>query len=314
MRFSEEVEYLKAAKSESIPTVVLVLSWDNLTTKGIFHLMPDLLLVWNQIQQDEAGRIHRIPRQRAVITGSPFFDKWFGQQDLLEERDVFCRRIGLNPHKRFMTYLGSSANIASDETWLVKDIHAHLRGHSHPEIRGMEILVRPHPANAKHYEQLNSPGIQVWPRDGALPEVRQSQSDFYNSLVHCVATLGINTTGMIDSVIVDKPSMTLLAAKYGKTQVSAAHFKQLIAAGVLEVLTESAQVPDKLFGLLGDGDSKQLLRREFVRRFVRPHGLKTAAGYMAALAVEGAAMRMDSAAIDSALQRASMEQGGSHRC
>ncbi len=38
---SKELEYIKAAKALSIPTVGAVLSWDNLTSKGTFHVIPD---------------------------------------------------------------------------------------------------------------------------------------------------------------------------------------------------------------------------------------------------------------------------------
>ena len=289
MRFSEEIEYLKAAKKLSIPSVIPVLSWDNLTTKGIFHIIPDYVLVWNCNQESDAMRIHAVPKGRAIITGSPFFDKWFDAQGLLVDREAFCRRIGMDPSSPFVTYLGSSANIATDETWIVKDIHRAIKANSAPEVRGMNLLVRPHPANVKHYAKLSGSGITVWPRQGALPEVQQSQSDFYNSLKHSVAAIGINTTGMIDAVILDRPSLTVLAPAYQKTQLSAEHFKELLAADVLEVLSDSSQVVDKLKELIRGDDRKQAGRQEFVKKFVRPHGLATPAGYMAALAVEGAA-------------------------
>src|SRR5688572_13049811 len=148
MRESEEIEYIKAARAVGIPSVVGVLSWDNLTTKGLFHVLPDLVLVWNRTQQEEAVRIHGIPAERAVITGSPFFDKWFDAERLLMDRDAFCRRVGLESRRPFLLYLGSTSNIAADETWLVSELARRMREHPDPEVRDTAILARPHPQNA----------------------------------------------------------------------------------------------------------------------------------------------------------------------
>ncbi len=87
LRFPPEVEYLKAAKAIGIPTVIPVFSWDNLTTKGLYHIIPDLLLAWNQTQVDEANRIHRVPRDRTVITGAPVFDGWLNVDSLSVPRE-----------------------------------------------------------------------------------------------------------------------------------------------------------------------------------------------------------------------------------
>ena len=72
MRFSEEVEFVKAANDMGIPTVVHVLSWDNLTTKGLIHAKPSLLLVWNQTHYDESKNVHGFNEDNLAITGSPF--------------------------------------------------------------------------------------------------------------------------------------------------------------------------------------------------------------------------------------------------
>ncbi|MDX1472422.1 MAG: hypothetical protein R3213_13060, partial [Flavobacteriaceae bacterium] len=63
MRFSEEIEYVKAGKSLGIPTAILVLSWDNLTTKGLIHVHPDLTLCWNSSHVNEAIQVHQINKE-----------------------------------------------------------------------------------------------------------------------------------------------------------------------------------------------------------------------------------------------------------
>jgi hypothetical protein len=303
MRFSEEVEYIKAAKAIGIPTAILVLSWDNLTTKGLFAIVPDLLLVWNQAHFEEALGVHKMPRSNAVIVGSPFFDKWFDSDHLLMEQQEFCERLGLDPSKPFVTYLGSSANIARDETWLVEQIVNGVRQHPDRSVRKVNFVVRPHPANAGVYERIHEPGVVVWPKDGALPESETSQRDFFNTLRYCVGTLGINTSGMIDAIILNKPCVSIITEEYSTTQSQAVHFKHLLASGAVEAVDSVDGSLKAIERMLSGVDDREGYRKRFVASFVRPYDITISAGRAAARAVELAAQKMRPERIKQALQQ-----------
>ena len=286
MRFCEEVEYVKAARALGIPTVVPVYSWDNLTTKGLFHVVPDVVLAWNQAQFDEATQIHHVPAERIVITGAPRFDEWFTIGRLRLEREAFCRQAGLVPTRPFLLYLGSSANIAQNETWLVQDLAASLRASPDAELAKMQVLVRPHPANVRIYEQLDGENISVWPKGRNVIDTDDFRQGFYNSLLYCVATVGINTTGMIDAVINDRPGITIMTETYRKTQMEAVHFRQLLKADVLEVAGSVAECIELVTSIQQGGDKKQTERQRFVHDYIRPYGLDHPAGEIAAHAIE----------------------------
>jgi hypothetical protein len=286
LRFSEEIEYVKAAKALKIPTAIIVLSWDNLTTKGLFHVIPDLTLVWNSTNLKEAVDIHRVPDSRALIIGSPFFDKWFGADSLKMERAAFCQKIGIAPQKPFVVYLGSSLNIARDESWLVKEIIKSMRAHSDQAIREMTLVIRPHPANTRVYEQIQEDGVVVWPKGGALPESEDSQRDFYNTMYHCVAAMGINTSGMIDAIILNKPCISIMTDTYYKTQHEATHFSYLLKSGAIEVAGGADECLKIVGQILAHKDTKESARQDFIRSFVRPYGLEITAGEVAARAIE----------------------------
>jgi hypothetical protein len=285
-RFSEEVEYAKAAIEAGIPTVVPSYSWDVLTTKGLFHIIPDLLLAWNDVQRTEANQIHGIEDAHILITGSPFFDKWFEIDELKEDRSCFCRRVGLDPAKPYLLYLGSSKNIAEDETWLIHEIINKIKCHPDSKIRELSLLVRPHPANTKHYAGLENSGAIVWPKEGALPQEKNSQRDFYNSVIHSTLAAGINTSGMIDAIIIDKPCLTIMPSRYRRTQLQAAHFKYLLDAGVLEVTHSPQEAIVAIQNIMEGRDRHRDQRIQFVKDFVRPCGLQQEAGKVGSLAIE----------------------------
>jgi hypothetical protein len=287
MRFDTEIEYLKAARSIGIPTAILVFSWDNLTTKGLFHVKPDLFLCWNQAHADEAVEIHGIPANRVLQIGSTFFDKWFQSDHLRLARIDFCKRADLDSTQPFFLYLGSSANIAVDETWLVEDIWRAMRSHPDSTVASSQLLVRPHPANAKNYSRLEClNGLVVWPKIGALPESDEAQSDFVNSVQHAVAAIGINTSGMIDNIILGRPCIALVVDRYSKTQNEAVHFGHLYNSGAMNIAKESADCVEKMANLLAGIDISSSKREGFVKTFVRPYGIQYAAGDLGATALE----------------------------
>lgn len=308
MRYSEETEYVKAAKALGIPTVVPVLSWDNLTTKGLIQVWPDALLVWNETQREEAVAIHGIPREATVVTGSPFMDKWFERPGPPLGGQKFREAVGLAPGQRYVLYLGSSANIARDESWLVARIAEGLAKSDDSRLREMAVLARPHGANQEVFRGLSAPNLRVWLRHEQLPDSQRSFAEYEASLRHSVCAVGLNTTAMVDALLADRPVIAMTVKEYAETNASqAAHFRYLLDADVYE----QAPTPDACAELVRrslDGeDAKRASRKRFALDFVRPHGLETPAGENAARAMEMAAQGVPAASIDEALATAARE-------
>lgn len=285
MRFDEEIEYVKAAKRLRIRTAVPVLSWDNLTTKGLIHVRPSLMLAWNEAHAREAIDFHGMPRDRVLITGSPFFDKWFDDPIEPEERSSFLKRVGLNPDVPYLLYLGSSRNIARDESWVIEQLLERMTASDVEAVNCASILVRPHPANADVYEGLVGERIAVWPPGGTLPESGPARRDMVTSFVNAAAAFGINTSGMIDAVVLGVPTITLLLDEYRDTQQGAIHFQHLADTGAVDVtrsFDESiARIEQDFLGL----DPTASIRERFVREFIRP-APGASAGSVAADALE----------------------------
>jgi hypothetical protein len=286
MRHSFEAEYLRAAQRLEIPTAIPVFSWDNLTTKSLFPVVPDLLLTWSEAQLREASEIHHVPGERVAVTGAPLFDRWSDERLGRRSREEFCARVGLDPHRPFVCYLGSTAGIAQDETWVVHELSEAIRTHPSERVRGLGILVRPHPLHTAVYEELRDPGVQVWPRGGDMPDSLDALQDFHDTLRFSVAAIGINTTGMLDAVVVDRPCIAVMAERYRRTQEQALHFQHLRRGGVLEEVDAPAGCLEVVVALLDGDDRRAEQRRRFVQQFIRPDGPHAPAGAAAAAAVE----------------------------
>lgn len=277
MRFSEEVEYLKAAKSLSIPVALHTMTWDNLSTKGVHHVVPDLVFLWNEIHFDDIREFHGFPESVCCIAGSPFLERWFDDAEP-EGRGSLCRRMGVEPARPYVIYLGSSRNIARDEAWVVERLHDRLRRSADPRLRGMSIVIRPHPANVEVFRRLALDGVVIWPRGGALPQTADLHHEFRSMLAHATASIGINTTAMSDALLADCPCLTPLLREYDRTQRNANHFRVLAERDVMVVCDDWRSVESSLTDLLDGIDATRQRRRGFKAWFARPRGIDRSAG------------------------------------
>ncbi len=285
MRFSSaDLEYLKAAKALAIPTAVSVVSWDNLTNKGLFHIFPDRLLVWNEEDKKEAIVHHGIPESSIKIIGAPLFDQWFTELKPSQTREEFCHKNGLRGADPIITYLGSSLNVAQDESWVVEEIRGAFD--KDPLLKKAQIIIRPYPANKKIYKRLNLHSTIILPKEGGLPSSKETLNLFLDTLYFSVCTVGINTSGMIDAIIAGKPGMVFMPEKYKSSQMETKHFQHIFNSGALEGVKDGSECAAAIRHLIGGRDERKENRIAFIEHFIRPNGLRTSAGECAAKEIE----------------------------
>ncbi len=267
--------------------MVSVLCWDNLSTKGIFHARPDLLLAWNEHHVRDAIEIHGFHKKQIKVVGSAFFDKWWGKLPEIPSRETFCRRIGLDPSRPILLYLGSSPSIAADERWLLTSLTKALKAEPDKRIQEFQILVRPHPGHAIESGGCEGEGCTVWPKSGSLPSSSVEFSDFLSTLTYSELTVGLNTSAMIDAVIRGLPSIAFLSPEYAKTQIESQHFQELLNGNAVYRASSIDELIKKVRELAFEKkDPLKEARERFVIEHVRPHGLDTEAGALSSIVLE----------------------------
>jgi len=289
-----QTDLVKSAQALGVPAVLGVGSWDHLTSKGLLKASPERTIVWNEIQRVEAAEYHYVPAERVVVTGAQPFDRWFGREPT-RDRDAFCRRVGLPPERPFVLFLGSTASISAPEAELhfVREWIEALRSSEHPAVRDASVLVRPHPYNPGLWADadLSDLGsVAVWPRGGANPVDEENRTDYFDSMYHSAATVGINTSAMIESAIVGRPVLTVRAPEFTDTQAGTVHFHYLLPehGGFLRVASSIAEHVCQLGDVLADPEAASAELSRFVSSFVRPQGLDRASTPLVADAIEEA--------------------------
>jgi len=272
---ASQLDWLKAANALGIKSCMGVASWDNLSNKSLIQMVPDAVLVWNKIQQQEAVKLHRIPASKIIVTGAQCYDRLFAHQPSIAAEE-FRKKVGLRPQIPFILYLCSSPFIARHEVDFIRKWIAQLRSSANPQLKNLGVLVRPHPQNTAQWRKVDLTrysNIAVYPRHGANPIGGQSLDDYFDSMYHCVATVGINTSSMIESGILNKPVLTILSPQFQDTQKGTIHFHYLVEGGLLNIGQDLDDHFLQLGQVLANHESYQARIRQFIQGFVRPHGL-----------------------------------------
>ena len=272
---SPQSEYVRAARALGIPTGLCVYSWDNLTNKGLIHESVDVVTVWNDAMKQEAITLHGVPPERIEVTGASAYDHWFEWQPR-ESRVRFCSRVGLPADRPYILYVCSSRFIAPQEVDFIRRWVTELRASS-DALRDVGVLVRPHPQHFKPWKAAPLSDLErltVWPREGANPLAEESRAEYYDSIYHSAAVVGVNTSALIESAIVGRAVYTVLAPEFRDTQQGTLHFHHLlhVNGGVLNVAKAMPEHAQQLEAAVrGPGDDQRC--RRFVEAFVRPYGV-----------------------------------------
>jgi hypothetical protein len=283
---SYQTDYVKAAHRIGLPVAFVPFSWDNLTNRGLIRVPPDRVLVWNEIQKREAVDMHGVPADRVVVTGAPRFDEFIAMRPSTT-REEFCAAAGLDAGRPFVLYTCSSNFVAPREVDFVRQWIRSLRAAPDPAVRHCSVLVRPHPAHQEQWDNVDFndlSGVSIWSHKSHM----QADQGLHDSLHHCAAVVGLNTSAMIEAAIVGRPVFTIAASEFAGGQQGTLHFWYLLIenGGIVspaETLAEhAAQLAVALAGGTGAADEC----RRFVQSFVRPHGLDRPAAPIMVEAIE----------------------------
>jgi hypothetical protein len=276
---SDQVDVIKAAQACGVRTAVCVASWDNLTNKGLLRIEPDLVIVWNEAQKREAQEYHYIPADKIAITGAQSSDRWFVKQ-ATRERAAFCARVGLPDTRPFLLFTGSSGFISESRAeiaFVLKWIAA-LRSRGDPMLQSVNVLVRPYPYNCHAWDPdplAGIPGAVFFPRTNYSPVDEVNRADYFDSIYHSAAVVGINTSAMIEAAIIGRPVFSMLAEEFAGTQQGLIHFHYLASenGGCVRIASTVDEHVRQLSECLRDPAAAHAEALRFISSFVRPHGV-----------------------------------------
>jgi hypothetical protein len=288
---SQQIDYLRAARLLGVPTALAVWSWDHLSSKAFLREYPDRVIVWNPTQRREALDVHGVPADRVVVTGAQCFDHWFTRRPS-RTRDQLCAQLGLPVDRPLVLYVCTALILGSppEPPFVLEWLQA-LRASGDPLVATAGVLIRPHPSQAASWEGVDlSPygPVAIW---GSNPVDESSRADYFDSLFHSAAVVGLNTSAFIEAGIVGREVLAILPPRFHDNQEGTVHFRYLlqIGGGLLRVSRDLAAHVAQLATALRRPRPSDHPHREFLESFVRPAGLEIPATPAFVAAVEALA-------------------------
>ncbi len=209
-----EAALLREAKKRRVPVLALVTSWDKLTARAMIRVLPDQLLVPNEIAREEAIQYHSVPRERIKVVGTPQYDYYITQKP--RPREEFLKRIGAQTNHKILVYCPMGKTYSDSDHDMIDLIYeARERG----EIpKNVHILVRMQPNDPLAAEKVPSrPGLSVDCPGVRFGVTRGVDWDMTREdLLHLLDTLAYGdlficyaSSMSIDAAIFDKPVINI---------------------------------------------------------------------------------------------------------
>jgi hypothetical protein len=211
----EQPAIVAYAKKMGIPTMALVPSWDNLSTKNRMTFKYDGYLVWSEQTRDELHYFYPYTRKAPVyVVGAPQFDVFFQRRFHLS-RETFCQSQGLRADLPIIVYAVGSPNFLRGEPRGAVDFARRvMRG----DLGNVQVIVRPHPLHDKgeltEMFREFSPRVVLQQPVASTTQLLRSQNadhitEWVNTFKHADVVINLSSTVTVDAAIFDRPVVNL---------------------------------------------------------------------------------------------------------
>lgn len=143
-----EAKVLHEATNLGIPTLLQLLSWDNITTKGKFPVIAERFIVWGEIMKTELQRHYNVTPELISICGVPHFDEHIKVRETQDYKPIIDE-LGISAQRPYLFFAMSSPRFAPREIdiveWLSNAVNDDFFGED------MQLVVRPHPQNVQSF-------------------------------------------------------------------------------------------------------------------------------------------------------------------
>lgn len=213
--FIEEELLIRAIAAKHIPIATAILSFDNLTTRGILPIVFEEYFLWNQHNVSELKRIYPETQDKVVkVVGAPQFDFYFNPSYIWSE-EIWRKKLGLPAKKPVILFGSASRSIAPQEDQWLKALDSAIE--TGEIYQSPIILLRCHPnegverwknirAKLKNVfiEQPWTPGIEKPGKTNVTQEdIKKLASTLFHSRLHVNAS----STMTVDGAIFDRPQI-----------------------------------------------------------------------------------------------------------
>ena len=203
-------------KKRNIPSLAMIISWDNLTSKGIINADHDYVLVWNELMANEYNRFYSIfnsQNTHICITGIPRFDIYFRNLPDHYSELNFREKYQVAASDKVILFTTSAVTHFPNQT----DIVQHLLEYTSQQSN-IKIIVRCHAGDhdALYRKFLHEPNLRIWYPDHSqnkansmkMPDLEILYS-LAEMLMYCDVCLNVASTIRLEAAACNKPAISI---------------------------------------------------------------------------------------------------------
>ncbi len=268
-----EVRLLRAAKRHRVPSLAMVPSWDNLSSKGVIGEEPQALAVWNEIMRDEARNLYGFSPEQIHVCGGLQFDQ-YSTGPSHEQRTAVLGRLNIDATRPWVVVGTITPKYFDKNVEIVELLDEAIKAGCLPT--GLQVVVRLHPQvvddpvfgdNLDKYRQLavrssniklSIPRVMRWGR--ISPPYPDDTIELMTLLQGAAAAVMPATTLAIDACALGCPVVAigfdgreqLPYAQSVRRTLDFTHYRRLVAQGGLRIAESAEQMVAELNAYLDD--------------------------------------------------------------
>jgi CDP-glycerol glycerophosphotransferase (TagB/SpsB family) len=212
-----EATLLNAARTLKIKRVFYILSWDNITSKGIFPEKADFYLTWGSIMNQEIMEYYRAKPEIIQSCGVTHFDVHIEVKNNPQFKKYLIH-LKLNPEKPYLFFTMSAPYFCPDEILIVENLAELINANYFGQE--MQLVIRPHIQNVQgniadatwlpRLEKMQSQRVKLDKPETEHSELTWSMKTedmlkLSNLIAGANICLNSGSTISIEAVIHDKP-------------------------------------------------------------------------------------------------------------
>jgi len=278
-RLYHEASLISSAIELKIPTIGVVMSWDNVH-KGI-NTRPERIVVWNDINKQELQDLEGYRPEQVKVIGAPPFDPYFNPENIWN-REKFADHFRLDPNRPIIMFatLGQFFVTLDETVWMDLLIKAVDKGEL---VGNPQIICRLHPLSRYEFFQkyTTHKDVRLSHINKYIPVLgwymdRADVIEMANMLYHSAVVITPGSTVTLEAAIFDKPTIIPVFHPYqperGKhyfdTYAFTRHFDRIMKNKIVEVVRDQGKFIPLINQALEDKTLNSAGRKQLVQDYV----------------------------------------------
>lgn len=253
-----EASLLREAKRKKVKTFGLANSWDKITGRCAMRVLPDKLIVYNDLVKKDAIDYADLPSRDIFVGGVPHYDQHINQPKL--SRSSFLKHIGGDLNKKIIFYAPLAKRFISSRWSMIDHLQMLIEKGA---IENAQLFVRFQPNDFVEMDEVEKrkniifdiPGIRFSTHMpiGAGIDWDLSTEDIEmltNGLYHCDILVSYASSLCIDASIFNKPvininfelSMPLSVYRSPTELYKMTHYINALKTGAIKLVNNSEEL------------------------------------------------------------------------